>query len=131
MRLAPSLLFSLLMLMSIIWGQAAASASVGGIEADGLPGIHHSFVTIDEAFLDELEEDDETEFAELTAVGGNPRQMPTLQACEDRSLEMYWPPEMVAVQSLPVWAPPSSRILAHLSPAPGQLLRPPKSLLPA
>lgn len=134
MRLAPSLLFSLLMLMSVIWGQATASASVGGMAADGQPGVHHSLVTIDEAFLDELdelEEDDETEVAELTALGGNSRQLQPQQACEDRSPEMYWPPETVAVPILPVWAPPSSRILAHLSPAPGQLLRPPKSLQPA
>lgn len=131
MRLAPSLLLSLLMLMSVIWGQAAASVSISGKDACRLSGIHHSFVAIDAAFLDELEEDDEMEFAQLTVHGGNSRQMPTLQAGEDRSQEMYWPPETVAVQVLPVWAPPSSRILVHLSPVPGQLLRPPKSLLTA
>lgn len=126
MRLAPSFLFSLLMLMSVIWGQATASASVHGMEADGLLGMHYPIVVIDEAFLDELEEEDETQFAELTVHGGNSRPMLTLQACEDRSSEMYWPPEQVVIQILPIWAPPSSRALAHLSPAPGQLLRPPR-----
>lgn len=126
MRLAPSFLFSLLMLMSVIWGQATATASVDGMEADGLLGIHYPIVTIDEAFLDELEEEDETEFAELTVHGGNSRQQPVWLAGEDRSSEMYWPPEQVVIQVLPIWAPPSSRTLVHRSPAPGQLLRPPR-----
>src|SRR5256885_4144580 len=71
MRLAPSFLFSLLMLLSIFCGQVAASASSDGLESDGLLA-HHPIVTIDEEFLEELaevEEDDETEFAELTAHG--------------------------------------------------------------
>ncbi len=127
MRLAPSFLFSLLMLMSIIWGQATASASVDGMEADGLMGMHYPIVSIDEAFLDELEEEDETQFAELTVHGGNSRNTLNLQASEDRSSEMYWPPEQVVIQVLPIWAPPSPRTSAHLSPAPGQLLRPPKT----
>lgn len=126
MRLAPSFLLSLLMLMSIIWGQATASASVDGMEADGLLGMHHPIVLIDAAFLDELEEEDETQFAELTVHGGHSRPVLALQVGEDRTSEMYWPPEQVVIQALPIWAPPASRSSAHLSPAPGQLLRPPR-----
>lgn len=129
MRLAPSFLFSLLMLLSIFCGQVAASASSDGLESDGLLA-HHPIVTIDEDFLEELaevEEDDETEFAELTAHGGNTRQLLALLACgEDRSAEMYWPPEPISVQVVSLWAPPLSHPQAHLSPAPGQLLRPPR-----
>ena len=132
MRLAPSFLFSLLMLLSIFCGQVAASASSDGLESDGLLA-HHPIVTIDEDFLEELaevEEDDETEFAELTAHGGNTRQLLALLACgEDRSAEMYWPPEPIAVQVVSLWAPPSTYSQAHLSPAPGQLLRPPRPSL--
>ena len=102
------------------------------MEGDGLLA-HHPVVTIDEEFLEELaevEEDDETEFAELTAHSGNKRQLLALLACgEDRSAEMYWPPEPIAVQVVSLWAPPSTYSQAHLSPAPGQLLRPPRPSL--
>lgn len=129
MRLAPSFVFSVLMLLSIVWGQVAASASPDGLENDGLLA-HHPIVVIDEAFLDELEEDDETEFAELTAHGGNTRPLLAVAACgEDRSSDVYWPPAPIAVQVVSLWAPPASYPQSHLSPVPAQLLRPPKPTL--
>lgn len=128
MRLAPSLLFSLLMLLSAFWGQASAAVVPAGNHGV-LSAMHYSEAAGGEVFIDEFEEEDEAEFAELTAHGGNSRQLLVLPACEDRSAEMYWPPEPVVVQVVLVWAPPSSRTQAHLSPAPGQLLRPPTSPL--
>ena len=57
MRLAPSFLFSLLMLMSVIWGQATATASVDGMEADGLLAIciqHEMDHLVGKLFIDYL-----------------------------------------------------------------------------
>ncbi|MDR0225615.1 MAG: hypothetical protein LBI66_04280 [Burkholderiaceae bacterium] len=124
MRLAPSFLLSLLMLLSIFWGQALAMAAPEVPVYETLLDVH-AIVALDEDALAELEEEDETEFAELTAHSGNSRQLLTLPCAEDRT-EMFWPPEPVVVPVLPIWAPPSSRAWARLSPSPVQLLRPPK-----
>jgi len=130
MRLAPSLLFSLLMLLSAIWGQAWAAAAPAGWQ--GAPAAtQHAVAAGGDVFIDEFEEEDEAQFAELVVCGGNPRQVMVLPACEDRSAEMYWPPEPVVVQVVSLWAPPSSRAQPHLSPAPAQLLRPPTTSWPA
>lgn len=132
MRFAPSILFAVLMLLSIFFGQVAALALSNGLESDG-PVAQYPLVTIDEEFLEELvevDDDNETEFVELTAHTGNKRQLRPLLACsDDRSAEMFLPPESITVQVVSLWAPlwPSSQ--AHLSPAPGQLLRPPRPSL--
>src|SRR5260221_9313090 len=48
------------------------------------------------------------------------RSLALLACGEDRSAEMYWPPEPIAVQVVSLWAPPSTYSQAHLSPAPGR-----------
>ena len=112
MRLAPSFLLALLMLLSVAWGQAGASPSI----AEPVAGaqVHQVFI---EATRDSVDPHDSPVHALLTALSG-----------DDRSAEMYGPPAPVVVLVAPTWAPPPFRAQAHVSPAPGQLLRPPKSL---
>lgn len=133
MRLVPSLLLSLLMLLSAFWTPASA-AVVPDAAGDGVLSVMHfpAMSGSDAPFLDEFEEEDVAEFSELAAHNGKPRQLLVLPSCgEDRSAEMYWPPAPVVLQVVQVWAPPLSRAQEHLSPAPGQLLRPPTSSLSA
>ncbi|MFT3812515.1 MAG: hypothetical protein QM740_03960 [Acidovorax sp.] len=115
MRLAPSFLLALLMLLSVAWGQAEASPSAEG----SLAGVHAHQIFI-EATGGSVDQHD-----------GPVHSLPDVLTAEDRSAEMYGPPAPVVVLVVPTWAPPAFRAQAHRSPVPGQLLRPPKSSLSA
>ena len=126
MRIAPSLLLSLLFSWTIVWA-SFVSSDVAAVPVLTPPAATQSIALSDVGWMAEMEEDVELEEIELTVVRGS-RLMLAAVTLEDRT-EAFWPPRPLILQMPDHLGLAPAQVQSSPSHLPRLWLRPPRARL--